>query len=79
MDYKVMDYPISPSLLYANNINDNGDSYNNYSILSKECLKRRVHRHRRNMIHSLHTHNDNNVNDDDDNNCLLYTSDAADE
>ena len=76
MDYKVMDYPVSPSSSsYVNNIYNNGDSCNNYSILSKECLKRRVHRHRRNMIHSLHTHNDNNVNEDsDNNNTLIFNS-----
>ena len=78
MDYKVMDYPIasSSSSSYSNKITNNGgDSYNNYSILSKECLKRRVHRHRRNMIHSLHTHNDNNVNEDsDNNNTLIFNS-----
>ena len=82
MDYKVMDYPFSTSastsssIEYENSsIYNDTDSTNTYSTASKECLKRRVHRHRRNMIHTLHTHNDNNVNEDsDNNNTLIFNS-----
>jgi len=58
MDYKGMDCPTTN--------NDNEQSLNIYSFSkeSKACLKRRVHRHRRNMIHLLHDNENGNENDD---------------